>query len=188
MRGMTQLKLQPGDIFLTKGDSFVSRAIRFFSRSGGESRTQANHTGLVTAGGSENSAVIVEALTKVKRRRMSSYSRSENTQVAIYRAKNISPEQIETIVARAEGYVGDTYGYLKIAAHFGDWCLGGRYFFRRIVSMDKYPICSWVVAQSYADAGFNFGVPAGMADPDDIMDFCVANPDKYEVIHPMGLI
>jgi hypothetical protein len=180
------LRLQPGDIFLTKGDSFVSRGIRFLSRSGGEARTEANHTGLVVAGGSRDSAVIVEALTKVVRRRMSSYSQSRDTGVAIYRPLNVSPDQIETIVARAEQYVGDSYGYFKIAAHFGDWCLGGRYFFRRIVSMDKYPICSWVVAQSFADAGLNFGVPAGMADPDDIMDFCASNLDKYEVIHAMA--
>ena len=182
------MQLLPGDIFLSKGDSFVSRAIRYFSRSGGESRTEANHVGLVVGDGDEVTAPIVEALTKVKRRTMRSYSASKNTEVAIYRPIGLTPQQIITIVNRANGYVGDSYGYLKIVAHFGDWCLGGRYFFRRIVSMDRYPICSWVVAQAYADAGLNFGVPAGMADPDDIMDFCVAHPAKYKVIHPMGLM
>lgn len=176
---------EPGDIFLTKGDSFISRAIRFFSRRGGESRTEVNHTGLiVTAGSSE--AVIVEALTKVKRRTMLSYWAKDSTQVAVFRPLNVSDAQIDTIVERAESYVGNSYGYLKIVAHFLDWCLGGRYVFRRMAAMDNYPICSWVVAQSYADAGLNFGVPAGSADPDDIWDFCVANPDKYVAVHPLG--
>jgi hypothetical protein len=179
---------EPGDIFLTKGDSFVSRAIRFFSRTGGESRTQVNHTGLVTVGGSARDAVIVEALTKVKRRTFDSYRRSVTTQVAVFRPVNVTKSQVDTIVARADGYVGADYGYLKIVAHFLDWCLGGRYFFRKIVAMDRYPICSWVVAQAYADAGLNFGVPAGSADPDDIWDFCVGNPDKYMVVYPLGLL
>ena len=52
------MQLLPGDIFLSKGDSFVSRGIRFFSRSGGESRTEANHTGLVVGPGDEVTAPI----------------------------------------------------------------------------------------------------------------------------------
>lgn len=182
------MRLEPGDIFVTKGDSFVSRAIRFFSRTGGESRTQVNHTGLVTVGGNQATAVIVEALTKVRRRTMASYATSLNTEVAVFRPLNVSGKDLETIVARANGYVGRSYGYLKIAAHFGDWCLGGRYFFRRFVSSDRYPICSWVVAQAYSDAGFTFGVDPGAADPDDIWDYCTSNPDKYQVVHPLGLI
>jgi len=185
---MTRLDLKPGDIYLTKGTSLISRGIRYFSTSHGEARTEANHVGLVTAAGTEKSATIVEALTRVKRRRMSAYSNSTSNQVAIYRPINVTPEQIETIVARAEQYVGDKYGYLKIVAHLADWCLGGRYVFRRIAAMDNYPICSWVVSQSYADAGLNFGVPAGAASPDDIMDFCTSHPEKYMTVHAMGLL
>jgi hypothetical protein len=176
---------QPGDIFLTKGSSFISKAIRFFSRSGGESRTKANHTGIVTAKGTAKTAVIVEALTKVKRRSLYSYYAKHDTDVAIYRPINVSAEDMATIMEKSNSYVGRDYGYLKIVAHLIDWCLGGRYFARRIVSMDKYPICSWVVAQSYAEVGLDFGVPAGSASPDDIMDFCEANPDKYELVHPL---
>ena len=39
--------LEPGDVFLTRGSSFISRAIRFFTRSIGEKRTKVNHVGLV---------------------------------------------------------------------------------------------------------------------------------------------
>lgn len=182
------MMFQPGDIFVTRGDSFISKAIRFFSRSGGESRTMVNHTGLIVTEGTSASAEIVEALTKVKRRKFSAYQRSTSTQVAVFRPINVTDDQIVTIVDRAVGYVGDGYGYLKIVAHLIDWCLGGRYVARRVVAMDNYPICSWVVAQAYADAGLNFGVPAGAASPDDIWDFCLANPDKYEVVHELGML
>ena len=182
------MRLEAGDIFVTKGDSFVSRAIRFFSRTGGESRTQVNHTGVVTVAGNQSTATIVEALTTVRKRSMSAYSKSLTTEVAVFRPKNISEKDLAKIVASVNSYVGRKYGYLKIAAHFGDWCLGGRYFFRRFVSSDRYPICSWVVAQAYSDAGFTFGVEPGAADPDDIWDYCTAHPDKYEVVHSLGLI
>ena len=179
---------QPGDIFLTCGSSFISRAIRFFSRSGGESRTMVNHVGIVVEAGDSTNAVIVEASTKVVKRSFYAYRRSPTTMVAVYRPTNVSDGEIHTICAAADRYVGATYGYLKIVAHFLDWCLGGRYVFRRIAAMDRYPICSWVVAQAYADAGLNFGVPAGSADPDDIWDFCVANPDKYRAVWPLAML
>jgi hypothetical protein len=36
---------------------------------------------------------------------------------------------------------------------------------------NKYPICSWVVADAFAKVGKDFGVEVGMATPDDIWDF-----------------
>lgn len=179
------MRLEPGDIFLTKGDSFISRAIRFFSRSGGESRTEVNHVGVVTEAGSMYDATIVEALSKVKRRKMSSYTLSKSTEIAIFRAKHLTDEQRSAIVDRANGYVGASYGYLKIVAHLLDWILGGRYIFRKIASMDRYPICSWVVAYAYLDAGISFGVEPGRADPDDIWDWVYGHKDDYEMIHPL---
>lgn len=178
-----QAALQPGDIFLTRGDSFISKAIRFFSRSGGESRTVANHTGLVVYPGSIYNADIVEALTTVKRRRFSVYSKAKTTDVWVFRPVSLTDKELLVISERARGYVGKKYGYLKIAAHFVDWCLGGRYVARRFVSMDNYPICSWVVAQAYSDAGYTFGVAAGAASPDDIWDYVTTHPDKYKMVY-----
>lgn len=192
---MLPLVVKPGDIFLTanttpwwKPSGFVSAGIRFFTRDRGESRTKVNHVGIVVGSGSPQYAEIVEALTTVKRRRMGAYRRNVNTDVAIFRPLNLTDDELAVIVARAEGYVGAKYGYVKIVAHLADWCLGGVYVFRRVAAMDRYPICSWVVAQAYADAGKDFGVPAGSASPDDIWDFAVANPDKYAVVHPLEML
>lgn len=182
------MQLEPGDIFLTRGNSFVSRAIRFFSRGGGESRTMVNHVGLVTEPGTMYDATIVEASSKVVRRTMSAYALSKNTEVAVYRNMRLTNEQREAIVARANGYVGASYGYVKIVAHLLDWLLGGRYFFRRFAFMDRYPICSWVVAYAYLDAGLTFGVEAGQASPDDIWDWIYPNIRDYKEIHKLQKI
>lgn len=179
------MRLEPGDIFLTRGNSFISRAIRFFSRSGGESRTMVNHVGLVTEPGTMYDATIVEASSKVIRRKMSAYALSKNTEIAVYRNKNLTEDQRQAICQRADGYVGASYGYLKIVAHFLDWLLGGRYFFRRFAFMDRYPICSWVVAYSYLDAGLTFGVEPGSATPDDIWDWVYEHPEDYLEVRPI---
>ena len=180
-----QRQVRPGDIFLTQGNSFVSRGIRFFSRSGGESRAEVNHVGIVVKGGWPVLAKIVEASSVVKRHSMVGYFNSKNTKVAVYRPINLTDETIHNIVARAESYVGMKYGYGKLVAHFLDWCIGGRYLFRRFALMDKYPICSWVVSHSYAKEDLDFGVHPGAASPDDIWVFVTTNPDKYTQIYPL---
>ena len=75
-----------------------------------------------------------------------------------------------------------------IVAHFLDWLLLGAYLFRRVVPGNKYPICSWVVADAFAKAGKDFGIKVGMATPDDILDFIEENPDKYTEIYPLKLL
>ena len=181
--------LEPGDIFLTRGSSFISRAIRFFTRSIGEKRTKVNHVGLVVQRGDVKTAIAVEALCKVMRHKLwICYGPPKKDLVAVYRATNLATEQIKDIVAEAEKHVGKEYGRLMIAAHCLDRLFLGIYFFRGLVSGDKYPICSWVVADAFAEADKDFGVEVGMATPDDIWDFVVNNPDKYKEIHPLKLL
>jgi len=45
------IMLKPNDIFLTRGPGLLSRLIRFFSRTIGESRTKVNHAGVVAKEG-----------------------------------------------------------------------------------------------------------------------------------------
>lgn len=181
----TELVLEPCDIFLTKGTSFISKAIRFFTRSFGEKRTEANHVGIIVEGGSVHSAVAVEALTKVKRHPLARYSKKRKTGVAVFRPIDLTNEDKAAIVAKSEGYVGRKYGWTKIATHLLDWGLKGAYVFRRLTPDDNYPICSWVVAYAYLAAGREFGVPAGAANPDDIWDFVVSNGDKFTQIRAL---
>ncbi len=179
------LRLEPCDVFLTKGDSFVSRAILFFTRSFGEKRTEVNHVGIVVGAGPVRSAVIVEALGKVRKHPLGRYAKKRTTAVAVFRPLNLDEAEKDLIVQKAESYVGRRYGVVKIAGHLADWCLQGAYVFRWLTRNDSYPICSWVVAHAFSAAGKEFGVEAGAANPDDIWDFVLKNPDKYEQIREL---
>jgi cell wall-associated NlpC family hydrolase len=197
-------KYQPGDIFFTQSQTWLGRAIRFFSRSGGESRTMVNHVGIIVRPGwslrtsgslvltAEDidrvelySSIAVEALQSVQKHSIQDEYAAKNNKIAVFRAKHLSAEEKDQIVRKAESYVGRKYGYLKIATHLADWFLGGRFIFRRLTQSDNYPICSWLVAHAYKDCNIHFGVEAGAATPDDMWDFCQASPDKFECIREL---
>ncbi len=179
--------LEPGDIFFTRGRGTLSKLIRVFTRRIGESRTRVNHVGIVTLGGRLNDVKVVEALSKVEfHPLLKRYGRGSKHDVAVFRPTDLSREQIDDIVDKAEKYVGYEYGWGKIAAHFADWLLQGAYVFRRLTRDDRYPICSWVVAHAFGAAGKHFGTPPGAASPDDIWDFVTRNPDKYREVIPLG--
>lgn len=177
--------LMPGDIVFTRGSGVLSRLIRFFSRTIGESRTMVNHVAIVVDGGTPVTAKIVEALTTVQHNSLWRYA-SPGNEVAVFRAKNLTVLQANFIAEEAMTYVGKTYGYLKLVTHLLDWCLMGAYVFRRLTPSDRYPICSWVVAHAYGSQGFDFGVSENAASPDDMWDFCLKNPDKYYEVLPLG--
>jgi hypothetical protein len=183
---MDEIVLQPADIFLTKGDSLFSRLIRFCSRSCGESRAKVNHAGVVVKEGTLRTAEIVESVAVARHCLLwEHYGPPAKDRVAIFRPKNLTAEQVDAIVASAKRQVGKKYGIAKVAAHFLDWLLLGAYVFRRLANNGDYPICSWLVAHSFAEADKNFGVDPGAAEPDDIWDFVIGNKDKYELVHPL---
>ena len=179
--------LRPGDVFLTRGTGILSRLIRVCTQSFGESRSKVNHVGLVVEAGGFRDAMVVEALIKVQRHALwSQYGPPKRDHVAVFRAKNVAPDEMTVIVAEAEEQVGKKYGFGKIVAHFLDWLCFGIYCFRRIARNGDYPICSWLVAHAYAKAGYTFGVAPGAANPDDIWDFVVSRPEYYECIVELG--
>ncbi len=180
------VNIEAGDVFLTRGHSWLSKAIRFFTRSIGESRTQVNHVGVVVEPGDLKTCVEVEALIKVRRHRLwAQYGPPKRDSVAIYRPINLTEAEIAKVVESANRQVGKKYGFLKLLAHLLDWLLLGAYVFRRIARNGKYPICSWLVAHAFAAAGKDFGVAAGMADPDHIWDFVNTKKDKYKEVHSL---
>ena len=183
------LSALPCDIVLIRGHGLSSLAIRFFTRSIGERRTQVNHVGIVVkAGAPAGNAIVLEALHKVRRHSLKSSYGDGRSDVAIYRAKNLTEKETDCIVAAANRYVGCSYGYFKIVLHLLDWILQGPYLFRRLALMDRYPICSWLVAHSYKKAEKNFGVKPGAASPDDIWDFVTTQTQKYTCVrglHPL---
>jgi hypothetical protein len=207
------MQLRVGDIFLTASPSLLGRVIRFFEArkddpaevnhsglivvsdrmylqrandEGGEGYPvweSARSTVLLT------SALSIEALARVRVGDFRSFYGGDcKDRVAIYRDTTLTLCDMHTIHVTAMNYRNDLYGGGKLLLHLGDWCLTKlrnkeTYVFRRLARMDKLPICSWIVAKAYAATGRNFGVPAGVASPDDIYDFIIKHPEKYTCIH-----
>ena len=175
-----------GDIVLVELNSPLFRLVRFFSRSRGEPKSPITHCAVVSEPGTLHGAIMVNAqMPTVKFTSLCKYA---GKRVAIYSKLNISIRKRQRIATVAETYVGRKYGVFKIIAHFLDWCLGGAYFFRRIFNMDKYPICSWVVAYSYHAIGINFGIEPDAAEPDDIWRYVTTHPEEYICIRKLSYL
>lgn len=171
--------LEPGDIVFCKGASWLSKAIRVCTRSKKEPKTKTNHVAIVVTYGAIRIAKIVEALHKVESLNLRRYDDGK-TEIAIYR--NIRLELIDQDCIRsvARGYVGQKYGYHKLIPHFLDWLIGGRYFFRRILFLQDYPICSWVVSYSLFKCGIEISdLPPSAQSPDDMLDSIENHPDWH---------
>jgi len=177
-------QLQPGDLVFTRGPGFISAAIRWASRNFGEAKTEVNHVGVISRGGSIRKAEISEARWRYLVHNLWNAYVNTGHQVAIFRAVNISPATRLCIAKRAARLKDTKYGWAKIVLHALDKFLNGAYFFRRLAFLPNRPICSYAAAKSYADYGFSFGVPAYRAQPDDIWDY-VVNSDNYECIRPL---
>lgn len=169
------ISLLPADVVIVKANGVVPRLIRFFTRSPGESKSWASHVALAVS-----PTHVVEAATNgVHYRALASFPAGG---VTVWRARNLSVNARERIAATGRSYVGDAYGFEKVPLHLLDWMLGGLYVFRRLATVDNAPLCSWLVAASYAREGLYFGVHVGAATPDDIHDFVRRNPRIYERI------
>ncbi len=178
--------LLPGDILFTRAPTWLSKAIRFCTRTIGESKSVASHVGIITEGGFLWHAILVEAQAHTNRHTLGEGYGSKPDELCIFRPLNLTQEDLNAIAQKAETYVGRDYGYLKLGLHLLDWCIGGKYFFRRLGRLDNYPICSYVVSSAYKVRGKSFGIANFGASPDDMWDFCITHPDKYQFIWQRG--
>jgi hypothetical protein len=167
--------IEVGDIVHVQGGSIFSRAIRWVTRSSAEAPSWASHTALVLEVASKVMVIdTVGIRVRVRHLSANSFSRSK---VLVSRVPGgLSAQQKESITAKARNYEGRLYGVFKLLAHALDRLLDNHYFFRRLARMDDYPICSWIVAYTYQRSlGLMFGCPPNAAQPDDILDYCVAS-------------
>lgn len=82
----------------------------------------------------------------------------------------------------AANFSARSYGYLKIVGQLVDWMTGSNWLSSKVLTWDRYPYCSFIVAEAYWSIGKNFGVPSKSTTPDDILDFCIDHPEKYSII------
>jgi hypothetical protein len=180
--------LLAADIILTRSNTFLGRVIRLAERRPGDP-AKYNHVGIVARSGLLrpearefwSGAAMVEALWHVRFGEVWDFygppAGPNRPIVAVYRPTNVPSNDRSAIAAAAEEHVGQRYGWWKLAAPLGDSMLSAVTpfrdvrLFRRLLFADSRPICSYLVAKAYASRGYDFGVPAGTATPDDVHDY-----------------
>jgi hypothetical protein len=173
------MKFMAADIVLTCGKPWFSKLIRWGTQHTGEEKTEVNH-----AGGGENEENFIEALLRVVRTKWADLIKQPSDTYQVWRCTKLTDEQREAIAAKMRDYLGRKYGWMKIVFQGIDGILGKIFFAdiylaRRLACMDRYPICSWVVAFAYHRVvGLLFGVPPNEATPDDILDYIKAHPGE----------
>ena len=169
-------ELETGDIVCFGDRSWLSRAIRWLTRSRGEERTKCSHVGIMY-----DSERICEALARVEIHPVE--PRLAEGWREIYRPIGLSLVQHEAIMEQCEYYRGKRYGWWKVLPQAADGLLGGRYVFRRLLFIDNYPICSWVVSWVFERCVGKdfFGIEPNAANPDDIHDAC-GDAERFELI------
>ena len=181
------MRLQPLDLFFTRSPSWLSRAIRWAEREPGEEKSLTSHVGVIVTHGDLPQVECIEALRKVRRHRLwKKYGRSR-TELVVYRPMNIKPLHQSLILNGIKRRVGQKYGYGKIGLHLLAK-LTGRREWKRLSFLDRFPICSYLVAMEFGRWGYHFGVSDRKADPDDILDFCQGHPDKWTKVRPWGTL
>jgi hypothetical protein len=177
--------LKPGDIILTSGTGIISMLIRKFSTSRNEEPTLINHVGMVLSYG--RNPIILEALTRVRLHHLDKAYLDSDSKITIYRLKGLTDQECNALSDSVFHYANRPYGFFKLIPHLLDALCGNRYIFRRMLLIENYPICSWLVAFAYKKVlDFEFGIHYRAAQPDDIYDF-VTTSDKFECIFPLGL-
>lgn len=180
--------IQAGDIFFTRSQTWLGRAIRRLTTGAGEALSTVNHTGIFLNSSMLELAISTEALARVRTGRFWSYYHAKPIEVSIWRDTTLTTADQRLIVKEALHYRRHLYGFLKLPLHALDWALAraaGRrdaYVFRRLGFIKRYPICSVQIARAYSAANRNFGVAPGAAQPDDIWDFVHAHPAKWRCV------
>lgn len=176
---------EPLDIFCTKGTSWVARMIRWATREPGEPATKVNHVGAIMSTGALQRVECIEAIGRgvTVRRFWTGYAYKKD-EVVIYRPVNIPPEEMQAIAEGLLAHEGQAYGYWKLVPHLLRKLTRWKGWLR-LFRLDQYTICSYLIAVEFSKKGYKFGVRAKAATPDDILDFCEQNPDKYELVRPL---
>ena len=174
--------LEPCDIFFTRGDSLFAYLIRRATRKKNEAPTWAGHVGCVVEAGEGYEAIVVEALTTVEQHPMKEQYESSVVEIKVFRPLSLTDDQKAKILAYLKRSVGERYGYAKIALH-GIYWLTGWDWVLNFGFIKSRPICSYLVANAWKEAGLTFGMGLSkVPSPDDMMDFCAENPSRYQLI------
>jgi len=171
----------PGDIIFCKSSSVLGWLIRWAERRRNEPKSYANHTAGI---GSDKN--VVEAVSRVASTDWLAWTK-KHKHFEVWRYKSFTPSQRIAVARAAEIYLDRKYGWWKLFIHLGDSIISkvtgkDAFFFRRVLHVKKYPICSWVWAWAYYRQGVFFGTDPAYADPDGQHDHVQASDDWKMVL------
>jgi hypothetical protein len=178
--------LLPADVVFTRGASPVTNVVLGVQRRPGEKRTTTEHCGVISEGGHASVARLVESLPEgtVNRQFAPAYMSSRSPAASIWRLTTLTEEQRKMVVAEAVSWVHRPYGWQWPLAHFGDWLIGSRWFFRGMVRNGSNPDCSGVLGMAFDKIGYRFveGIRPDALQPDDAWDHVTSNIPPWQCI------
>jgi hypothetical protein len=189
------MRVQVGDVFVTQGTGLLAALILKFQTEKNEKPSVVNHTGFIVSNGELPNAILVEANHKIRKGTFEEFygPNAHKTQVAVFRRRDITSEQKAFIRAEANRHVGETYGYIKILGHAGDYYLSKLFkrrvtLFRSVFRAKSIPICSYFVGDIGAKLKWTFkNRPVRELQPDDVWDECTENTDEWECVQKLTL-
>lgn len=172
-------ELEAGDIILTRANTLLSKAIRWFEKKrSGDSRF--SHAALAL-GELTTQEEVIESLIKVTRGPLSKYN---GQQIIVYRMKGLTDKQRNEIVLKAVSVEKEGYAWFKIPLFAMD-SIFRTYFFTRYFGLSNFKVCSELIAWAYETVLGKkpFGLGWRSVSPDVIDDFCANGPLNWEVIY-----
>lgn len=163
-------ELKTGDVAVAGSRSLISRLIKFFTRSRGETATRASHVGVMYD--QENICEAVWPCVKIR----PLIPQLDECWWAVYRPLDLTDENRACLKRELKSYEGRTYGFWKLLVH----ALG----LQRFLYLDDYPVCSWVCGHTFdrCVGPKYFGLEPNVLQPDDIDDLCLRD-DRFEFLY-----
>lgn len=167
-------ELLPGDIILSRSKTWISKAIRFFSKlQSGNARV--SHAALALGDG-----LVIESLTKI---RINEFAKYKDQPIVIYRLRDHSDQEHESVRREALKVAGNTYGLLKLPLFILDSlssaiCRKPVYFFTQTFGITNFQVCSNFVAWIWQTHGNHiWPINWRSISPDYLDDWCVKNAE-----------
>ena len=182
------VQIELGDMLGYSSPKFIGRMVRKFTRGYREAPSVLSHVGVFVNEGAIKNVNLAEALFPkgvVCRRFAEAYTDLENCY--LIKPLNITQDQRLEISKYVINQVNKPYGTAKVLAHGADgvaaWICRKKdvFFFRKIFRSDRFPMCSFLGAHAYRQAGLDFGQKDDYLNPDEIWDYALDHPKRYGV-------